>query len=364
MVLPDLRGGGAERVSVDLARAFVNAGCDVEFVLMRAVGDFLADAGEFCEIVDLSVSRIRDVSKALSEYLRQRRPDALIAHMWPLTVASVVARYRSGLKCPLLLVEHNTLSLQYGSRGALHQLALRGSISLSYRFADHIAAVSSGAARDLARIGNLRESSVRVLHNPIPLKPAPSDAEIRYAETFWSHGSGKRLLAVGSLTDQKNYPLLFRALASLAEPNHQLIILGEGPNDESLRNLAFSLGVADKVTFPGFQPNPAAFYATADVFVLSSSYEGLPTVLIEALSFGLKIVATDCPSGPSEILGNGKWGRLVPVGDSECLAAAIVESFDSPVDCEALKQRAAAFSPDVAAGRYLDLLSISPRETA
>ena len=145
----------------------------------------------------------------------------------------------------------------------------------------------------------------------------------------------------------------------LARPDARLVLLGQGQNEAMLRALADELGIADRVIFAGFHPDPSPFYATADLFVLSSDYEGFGNVIVEALSFGLPVVSTDCPSGPAEILGNGRWGRLVPVGDAAALAGAMREALASPVDREALKRRAADFSPEIAARKYLDLLGLA-----
>lgn len=359
MVLPDLRGGGAERVSVDLARAFAALGHEVEFVLMRAVGDFLPEARRAFSVVDLGVSKARRAPLALARYLRTRRPDALIAHMWPLTSAAVIGRALSMRKCPLLLVEHNTLSRQYASWGSLHSLKMRASLRATYARADHVAAVSEGAARDTAQLAGLPSESVAVLHNPIPKRPIPSKEARSSAAKIWQCPSGQRILTVGSLKDQKNHPMLLRAFSRLARSEARLMLLGQGENEAMLRGEAAALGIADRVIFAGFHADPSPFYATADLFALSSDYEGLPTVLIEALSFGLPVVSTNCPSGPDEILGGGRWGRLTPVGDADALARAMDEALNGPHDREALKRRAADFAPEIAARKYLDLLGLA-----
>jgi glycosyltransferase involved in cell wall biosynthesis len=134
------------------------------------------------------------------------------------------------------------------------------------------------------------------------------------------------------------------------------MIVGKGDNEESLKKLALELGILDRVIFAGFHSDPTPFYASADLFVLSSDYEGLPTVLIEALNFGLHIVSTDCPSGPSEILENGRWGRLVPIGDVTALANAMGEGLFIKPDRHALRKRGAEFSPEIAARKYLALI--------
>jgi glycosyltransferase involved in cell wall biosynthesis len=186
----------------------------------------------------------------------------------------------------------------------------------------------------------------------------PSAEALELADTLWGCPPGQRILTVGSLKDQQNHPLLLRAVAAVDRPNARLMLLGQGANEAALRMLAVDLGIADRVVFAGFHADPSPFYATANLFSLASDYEGLPTVLIEALSFGLPVVSTDCPSGPTEILQGGRFGRLVPVGDAPALARAMEAAVNAPVDREALILRAADFAPEIAARKYLDLLGL------
>ena len=142
-------------------------------------------------------------------------------------------------------------------------------------------------------------------------------------------------------------------------PEARLMIVGQGQNEAKLRALVRELGLEGRVIFAGFHVDPAPFYASADLFVLSSDYEGFGNVIVEALSFGLPVVSTDCPSGPAEILGYGRWGGLVPVGDEEALAGAMAAALSAPVDRDALRARAADFAPEIAARKYLDLVGLS-----
>lgn len=155
LLLPDLRGGGAERVMVDLAREFARLGRAVEFVLMQATGDFLPEAQRDFAVVDLATPRTRLVPWTLARYLRRRKPSALIANMWPLTSAAVIGKAMSRQSCRLLLVEHNTLTRQYATRGSLHAWLLAATMSATYRLADRVAAVSEGAATDTAHLARL-----------------------------------------------------------------------------------------------------------------------------------------------------------------------------------------------------------------
>lgn len=359
IALPDLRGGGAERVCLDLAYEFSRRGHIVEFVLMRMEGEFLSEARSSFSIVDLNAFRSRYVPRALAYYLRRNQPDVLIANMWSLTAASVCARFLSGRRPKLLLVEHNVLSKQYASWGMFHTCIMRLSMSLTYRWSDAVAAVSQGAAHDVERLAVLPHGDVSVVYNPIRSKGPPSAGAIALAQSLWGLDETERILSVGSLKDQKNHALLIRAFAVMPRPNARLMILGHGQNEEELRSLADQLQVADRVIFAGFHSDPTAFYHTANLFVLSSDYEGFGNVIVEALSCGLSVVSTDCPSGPAEILEYGRYGRLVPVGDANAVAKAMDEALASPSDPEMLKRRAADFAPDIAAQRYLDLLELS-----
>ena len=358
LLLPNLTGGGAERVMIDLASELDRHGCSVEFVLLQATGAFVSEAQQHFVVRDLARSRTREAVWSLARYLRCRRPDALIANMWPLTSVAVIAKALSRQSCRLLLVEHSTLSQQYASWGRLHSFGMSASMAATFRFADQVAAVSEGTALDVSRLARLAPDRVAVLHNPIPQKSGPSPEASSMADTLWSCSPGKRILTVGKLKDQKNHSLLLRAFAVMCGPDTRLMLLGEGENEAALRELASKIGIADRVIFAGFHPDPSAFYATADLFVLSSDYEGFGNVIVEALSFGLPVVSTDCPSGPAEILEGGRFGRLVPVGDAAALAREMGAALADPVDREGQVRRAADFAPEIVARKYLDLLGL------
>jgi len=358
IVIPDLRGGGAERVMIDLAQCLKQWGHHIEFALMSASGDFLDEVRSEFSVVDLGTSRTRSLPFSLALYFRQRRPSHVIANMWGLTSAAVVARAISRKRFRLLLVEHSTLSKQYKSWGCLHSILMKVSIASTYRFADDVAAVSVGAASDTASLACLPIERVKVVHNPIPARRNPSQSSAVAAARLWNCEDGLRVLSVGSLKQQKNHSLLLRAFAKTRLSDARLILLGQGELEGQLRRLAVELGIADRVIFAGFHADPSAFYATANLLVLSSDYEGFGNVIVEALSFGLPVVSTDCQAGPAEILQNGRFGTLTPVGDVEALARAIDSALVTPVDHDAQKRRAADFAPDIAARKYLDLLGL------
>jgi glycosyltransferase involved in cell wall biosynthesis len=358
ILLPDLRGGGAERVNIDLAREFSFAGHKVEFVLMQARGEFLEEARSSFSVVDLATPRARALPIALARYLRRRRPDALLAAMWPLTVIAPIATWLSGYKCKVLVSEHGILSAQYSDWGRMHRFFLRLSTGIGYRMADFRVGVSLGLVKDIANVALLRTDHFHVIHNPVPPRPAQTWQTIGAAESLWSTPKGARIVTVGSMKAVKNHSLLLRAFARLERPDARLMFVGYGAGRDTLLSLAHELGVADRVILAGFHRDPTPFYKTADLFVLSSDYEGFGNVIVEALACGTPVVSTNCPSGPAEILENGRFGRLVPVGDAEALASAMGAALNEQVDRDALKRRAADFSPEIAARKYLDLLDL------
>lgn len=361
ILLPNLRGGGAERLKMELAHAFVRRGHRVEFALMTAEGDLLHEAEAAFSVVELGMQRARHLPGALARYLRRRRPDALLAAMWPLTAIAGLSRMLSGHRCRVVVSEHCNLTARYSRASRLHRAALHLGAPLGYRLVDARVAVSTGVAEDMAALARLPLGSIEVIHNPVATRPVPPAAELARAEALWGAPAGARILSVGRLAPQKNHPLLLRAFArGFSGSSARLMCLGKGPDEAALRALAAELGIEGQVTFAGFQPDPTPFYTTADLFSLSSDYEGFGNVIAEALACGTPVVSTDCPSGPSEILAGGVYGTLVPVGDEAALAAAMQAALKAGHDPDRLRERGADFTPDKAAGRYLDLLCGPP----
>lgn len=356
ILLPDLRGGGAERVCVTLAHSFLLSGHVPEFVLMQARGDLLLEVASIFSVVDLSCKRTRQLPLALARYLHGSRPKAMLAAMWPLTVIAPIAQKISGHNCPVVVSEHGILSAQYKDRGRTHRILLYCSTWLGYRLATACVGVSGGVALDISMLSGALAPKLVVINNPVPSHAKALPEQIDRANGLWSVPRGSRILTVASMKPVKNHVLLLHALSRLTHLDLQLMIVGQGDQEWSLRRLANELGIAHRVLFAGFHPDPTPFYATADLFVLSSDYEGFGNVIVESLAQGLPVVSTDCPSGPAEILENGRWGRLVTVGDATALSEAINEALVAEHDRDALRRRAADFAPEIAAQKYLDLL--------
>jgi len=355
-LLPDLRGGGAERVAVNLANNLAQRGYAVDMVLLLATGEFMADLRPGIRVVDLTVQRMRWALPALMSYVRQAKPAAMLVNMWPLTLVALWARTLTRLPTRMVLAEHTTWSRSELLARPTVGWQVRTSMHHFFHKADGIVAVSNGAADDLARFARLDRRSISVIYNPVVGAERPVSDEVLQPAGWWN-GPHKRVLAVGTLKAIKDYATLLDAFAALRQQvDARLLILGEGECRAALELQVRRLGLEGSVFMPGFAKDTAPYYQRADLHVLSSTGEGLPTVIIEALAAGTPVVSTDCPSGPREILVGGQFGRLVPVGDAPALATAMAESLASPHDRAALKARAQDFSIDKAVDQYEALL--------
>lgn len=356
LLLPNLRGGGVERIRLVLAEEFVRAGHEVEFVLLQARGPLLTEAKRRFPIRSLGCGRMRQAPLQMARYLRDRRPDALLAAMWPLTGIAGLSARLSGYRGRLVASEHNDFrwmpSIKGYERRALKRFGRR-----IYAPCHRVVAVSEGVAESLGAVAGLPRGQIEVIHNPVRLMtPDTMTDEDRRTLDGWLAGE-TRLIAVGTLKRQKGYDVLLRALADLRRRRDaRLLILGEGSLRGELEALARDLGIADSLWMPGFRANPATFLQHAHVFVLSSNWEGFGNVIVEALAAGVPVVSTHCPSGPAEILAGGDYGRLVPVSDPGAMAQAVEVTLDAPSDPASLTARAQNFAPEKAARGYLDLL--------
>lgn len=355
-ILPSLLPfGGVERLMITHATQYLARGFEVDFVFLNEPQDVSDFVPTGARIFDLHVPRLRHSIGPLVRYLRAERPDAVHAAIWPLTSAVAIARSIAQVPSRLVVSDHNPLSIQYAPRGFAHRLALRASIAMTYPLTDARVTVSGGVADDLAKLSGLSRERFTVIHNPISIAIS-EDMDVRAVDAAWRGWEGKRIITVGRLKTQKNHALLIRAFKRLlGRMDARLMILGVGELAEETAARVASAGLANKVLMPGQVDDPIPFYRSADLFVLSSDYEGFGNVIIEALACGLPVVSTDCPGGPAEILEYGRYGRLVPVGDEAALESAMMAALSEPVDSEKLKSRAADFAPGIVTEKYANL---------
>lgn len=362
--LPSLNGGGAERVMVTLANAFSARGYEVDLVLALAEGPYLASVSEGVRVVDLKAARVLKALWPLVRYLRRERPAALLVAMTHANVVAILAHLLARVSTRLVVSERTTISVEANRAQGLIERTVYGMVPTLYRRADRIICVSRGCATDLLRFSDLQESLIEYIYNPFDLELIRQRALESVNHHWFDADQPPVLLAIGRLNQAKDYPTLIRAYAKLHAEGYQfrLMILGEGELRKTLEVLITDLGLShDEVQLPGFVTNPFSYLARCGVLVLSSYYEGLPGVLIEAMACGAPVVSTDCPNGPREILEGGLWGVLVPIGDVDALAKAIASVLSQPRhQLPNVTTRAGDFESDKAVDAYLNVLGFSP----
>ena len=357
ILLPSMRGGGAERVMLNIGRALTTKGYRIDLVLLEAKGPFLKDLPAEINLVDLGVRRALFALPALRRYLTSAQPLVLISSLPHINIIGILGTLITRKRTKIIAVEHNTLSQLIVHSPNFGDRLLPIAMSLTYRFADHLVAVSEGVSADLQRLLRLPETSISVIYNPVITPEIEAKSNLEVSHPWLKVRDVPVVVAIGRLTKAKCFSLLLTAFQrSRLKEDAKLLILGDGPDRSTLETSIDRLGLREHVQLLGFVANPYRYIKNSDLFVLSSLWEGLPTVLIEALYLGTPIVSTDCPSGPREILQEGKFGTLVPVNDIDSLSEAIVTS---------LRRRHSApsragwirFTEDFALSRYQYLLN-------
>jgi len=326
--VPSMRGGGAERVMLTLANEFAERGHRVDLVLARAEGPYLPDISGKVRLVDLNVPRVLRSLWPLMRYLRSERPDAMLSALNYANVIAILAWKLARVPTRLVVSERSSISRAPERLvGRLTRVLMRW----LYPKADGVVCVSKALAQDMQRLIGVPAAKIVTIYNPIDVEMIHRRMQEPVDHGWITVRTAPVVLAAGRLTAAKDYPTLLRAFARLREGRDaRLIILGTGEEEARLKALAADLGIAGEVDFVGFQDNPFAWMARCDVFVMSSAWEGFPNVLAQALACGAPVVSTDCPTGPSEILEGGRWGRLVAVGDAEALAHQMSDALDHP----------------------------------
>lgn len=324
LYMQSFAGGGAERVMINLASGLAARGLRVDLLVVRAEGPYASLIMPGVRLVDLRCKRSLTSLPKLVRYLRQEKPDALLSAMGASNLTALWARAAARYQGRLVISVHTNLSAHYQHEAGLAGRILPALYRRFYPHADEVIAVSEDVADDLKQTFRLSPDRIRMIYNPVVSPALFLSAEEPLEHPWFGPGQPPVALSVGRLCEQKDFPTLIRAFAKVrARIPARLLILGDGPNRAQLEAVVAELGLTESVSLLGFVPNPYAYMARAAAYVLSSRWEGLPTVLIEALACGLPIVSTDCPSGPREILQGGRYGSLVPVGDVEALAVAL-----------------------------------------
>ncbi|MFM0395713.1 glycosyltransferase [Paraburkholderia phytofirmans] len=348
--VPSLKGGGAERVAIEVARFFLQQGRSVGFFVHSDEVAYDLPSG-----AELIVARGQGHFQRIAEFrslLKRVDVHAVISFLPYANLISLLANV-GRKRCSRLIVSEHQSYAQFKPNGIKERIKF-SLLKRLYASSDLIVAVSNGVAEDLRqRLSKAGASKIVVIHNPCYIPDAlpliRRDAS-----------SSSTILAVGRLAHEKGIDVLIDAFATVSRKlaDARLVIVGEGPKRKELEEQIARLRLKDKVNLPGFKRSIADEYRRADLFVLASRAEGFGNVLVEAMSFGLKIVSTDRP-GPAEILDNGKYGTLVPVEDVAVLADAMVNALTAEIDPYQQIRRAQDFALDLIGAQYAKATGIA-----
>jgi glycosyltransferase involved in cell wall biosynthesis len=359
-----LYGGGAERGMLNLAHNFLQQKLTVDMVVVKEEGSLVEQLPRGIRLINLNAQSKFGILPKLIQYLQRERPVSMLAALhYPCEIA-ILAKRIARVSTRIVVSEHNHLSQEAKRIPQLSVKLTPLAAKLFYPWADGIIAVSQGVAEDLANVTHLPRKRIDLIYNPVVTPEIFTKAKEPVNHPWFQLGELPVILAVGRLYPQKDYPTLIRAFAQVRQVHRtRLVILGEGPEADSLNNLIRELGLEEDVAMLGFADNPYAYMAKAAVFVLSSAWEGFGNVLVEALAVGTPVVSTNCESGPSEILANGKYGDLTPVSDPQAMAEAILNVLSGKtkkLDSHWLQQ----FTLETCAEQYLDVLGIKTKLSA
>ncbi|BAO43524.1 glycosyltransferase [Thiolapillus brandeum] len=355
LFLPGLFGGGAERIFVRLANAFSKRGFNVEILVLSKEGPLFSEVADSVHVRVLNKSTPARAIPLLYRYLRTYKPKAVLSGLFHANVAMASAARLAHFGGRLVLSERSTLENSLRLRSRMDRFLLRHWIPVAYPWSSKVVVVANGVREELVRDFGLPRQDVQVIYNPIDIQMVQERS--REPVSFPWEDNQPVIIAGGRLHIQKDFMTLMEAFALLRkETSARLVILGEGAERGRLEAYAQELGISEDVWLPGFVSNPWAYMRRSSLFVLSSLWEGLPGILLEAMALGLPLIATRCPSGPEEILENGRYGCLVPMRNPKVLSMAMAQGLSGKLpryDVDLAMQR---FDMSVATSRYLEAL--------
>ena len=382
-----------------LIGGFLARGRTVDLVLCQAKGSYLGEIPEGANRVELkptgglytrwhaAMVSIRDFFvllrpvllaskiapetarlRSLQQYIEDSRPDVILSALPYANLIAIWAKRKSKHNPPVIVSERIALATYCAAPSNFRKWRWRylpALVRRTYPGADKVVAVSNYVADELTAVVGLQKGLVTTIYNPVVDDSLRERAREELEHPWFRPGAAPVVLGVGRLTEQKDFATLMRAFSRVREDREaRLVILGEGGLRADLEKLANQLGISADVDMPGFVANPLKYMARASVLVLSSEYEGLPGVLIQALACGCPVVSTDCPGGSAEILADQKYGALVGIGDVDAMAEAVRAELDNPRSRDLLLQRAEDFTVERAVDKFLELIDSSAATAA
>jgi glycosyltransferase involved in cell wall biosynthesis len=358
--IPSLQAGsGAERAAVVLAEGLADSTSEVDLLVLDSVVDHPFSIDDDVNLISLDASRTATSLPFLIRYLRSYNPDVLFSHMDHANIISILSSLISQADTNVISTVQNYTSSNAKTRSRIIYNTTIILAKMLYPYSNKVVAVSRSVKKDLIDNIGIADQKVEVIHNPVFTKGITEKAKKDVDHAWFSKESNVPVItAIGRLNTQKDFPTLIKAFKILRDSREcRLLILGEGEERDSLEELIKENGLCSDISLPGYVENPYAYLSQSSLFVLSSRWEGLPTVIIEALAVGTPVVSTDCPGGASEILGDGAYGELVPVGDAHSLASAFESALKDSHNRERLVSRAKDFSSEKSVTMYKNLIN-------
>ena len=354
-IIINLGGGGAEKVFVNIANGFVEAGNEVWLLLGENFGVYFDILDKRVNVEELKATTMLDFYKKLPNFLKNKGFTHVFTASDYITAATWLVKKHRRFDFKFIATLHYDLPFQLSILPMLNRIWLTWLNKFIIAKSDKMVAVSKGVKIGFENVVGKKLNNLITIYNPVF-----SDKIFELAsQSVVDPMPGRiKLISIGRLMEQKNPMLLLTAFKLLHKniPDAHLYILGAGPLQTQMEKYLVENKISDFVHFKGFQKNPFKFLSKADVLVLSSIYEGLGNVIIEALALGVNVVSTDCPSGPAEILDYGRFGWLSPVNDPEALAKLIEEALSKPISAKILQDRSKMFTESVIVSQYLKLI--------
>lgn len=361
LFIQNFSDGGAQHMIVNTANEFAKRGHDVDLLVVNGNGPHIDKVEKDVHLVNLGKRRSLAALWGLSRYIRTRQPDIFLSAMTHTNIVSVMARFLAPFSSTrLILTERTLLSMHIRETPRLQEKFFLAGVKFFYRFADKVIGISRGVAEDIQSLARLKPHQVGYIYNPVITSAMQAQLRETSSDLMPEKKDGAFLIVTsGRLSYEKDQETLLKAFEKLRHThNAKLVILGDGPLRADLERQVEELGIQNHVVFAGFVPNSLAYMKQADLFVITSLYEGFCNVIVEALLCGLSVVSTNAPSGPPEILEEGKYGLLAPVGNSNAIAQAMAQALKEPFDPQKQKERASCFTVEKICDQYEALFQI------
>lgn len=354
---------GVDRLIGHLAPAIARRGYPVDILKIHGHGPHFDQLPTGVRRIDLDTKHVYTSFGALVDYLKRHRPAVMLTDKDRVNRTAILARIWSRSATRLVVSSGTTISIDLAHRGWFERILQRTSMGHLYRLADKVIVPSKGVADDMAAYTGLARERIVVLPCPVVSEDLFHNRQPRPHHPWFQTDGPPVILGIGELGPRKDFTTLVRAFAKLRNKHPcRLVIIGQGKERHRLLATARALGMAEVVDLPGFVPNPYPYMAHAGLLAMTSRWEGLGFVLIEAMAVGTPVVSTLCPSGPSEILDHGRYGQLVPIGDVDALAQAMTATLTDPLPPAVLREAARPYEIERSTTAYLKAMGLDPRE--